>query len=151
MMQKPPRPTGIAILAILAIIAGVIFLLGGGFLAAAGGSSILASYGYGAYTGIVTIFGGVLALFGIIALIDGWGLWSRKGWAWTLAVVLSILSVVFALLGLLAGAVSNVVGLIIDALILWYLWRPYVKAYFGKGMGTSQPAPTMQAPPTPTQ
>ena len=151
MMQKPQRPTGIGVLAILTLIVGVFTLLGGGFIAAVGGSSILVSYGYGAYSGLVTVFGVVLVLLGIVALVDGWGLWSGKGWAWTLAVVLSILSIIFSLLGLLSGAGPNIVNLIIDVLILWYLWRPHVKAFFGKGMSTSQPAPTMQAPPAPTQ
>jgi lysylphosphatidylglycerol synthetase-like protein (DUF2156 family) len=150
MMQKPSRPTGIAVLAILELIAGIIFLIGGAFLAALGGSSMLAAYGMGAFSGIIAIFGGVLAVVGIITIIVGWGLWSGKGWAWTLAVVLSALGVVFSLVGLIGGQASDIVGLIIDALILWYLFRPHVKTYFGKGMAMSQPAPTMQAPPAPT-
>jgi hypothetical protein len=149
MMQKPPRPTGIAILAILDFIGGVLLLLGGAFLAAIGGSSILTTYGYGAFSGVVTVFGGIAVVLGLFAIFVGWGLWSGKSWAWTLAVVLYILGALTSLVGLAGGSLGSIVPLILYALILWYLWKPHVKAYFGKGM--AQTAPTVQAPPAPTQ
>jgi Predicted membrane protein (DUF2127) len=140
--QKPSRPTGVAILAVLDLLGGIALILFGGLLAAAGGSSMLSSYGYGAYTGIAAGFGLALAVGGLLALLVGWGLWTGRGWAWTLGVVLYGIGLVFSIVGLVTGGASVLVSLVIDAIILWYLFRPHVKAYFGKGSAMAQPAPS---------
>jgi hypothetical protein len=148
MMQKPPRPTGVAVLAILDLIAGILALLGGIFVAALGGSGLLALYGYGFFSGFVAFIGFFIIIVGVLAIVVGWGMWSGKGWAWILAIILYALGALTSLLSLAGGNVSSVVGLLIDALLLWYMFRPHVKAYFGRGTG-AQPAPMMQtAPPT---
>ena len=145
-MIRPSRPTGIAILAILELLGGILILLVGIALAAVGGS-VLSSLGYGSLGGLAAVAGGVVAIFGIIGLLVGWGLWTGKGWAWWLAVILSILGVLVSIGSIAVGAFTSVVGLIIDAVILWYLFRPHVKAFFGRG--GVQPAPPPAAPQPP--
>jgi hypothetical protein len=149
MMQKPMRPTGITVLAILAMIFGVIAILGGVFVAAVGGSSILALYGYGAFSGLLSVLGVAVAVYGFLIFIFGWGMWTGKGWAWILGVILVILGILSGLGSLGVGNFTSIGGLIIDVIILWYLFRPHVKAYFGRGTPTMQQAP--QPAPAPTQ
>jgi lysylphosphatidylglycerol synthetase-like protein (DUF2156 family) len=145
-MLKPSRPTGIAILAILELIGGVIVLLAGIGLAALGGS-LLTALGYPVFGGLAALIGGGLAVFGLVALGVGWGLWTGKGWAWWLAVILSILGVLGSLASVAVGSPTSIVGLIVDAVILWYLFRPHVQAFFGRGVSQLAPQPAAQQPP----
>lgn len=79
--------------------------------------------------------GAVLVAIAIVSFIVAYGLLKGRGWAWTVSVILSIISIV-------SNAVSiattynfgGIVGIIISGIILYYLYRPHVKAYFGKGV-----------------
>ena len=140
------RPVGVTILAILnfigaafCLLGGIGMILGGGFIAtmlsqqgqgSAGAAGVLA--GLGAAAGVfIIIIGGVSALV-------GFGLWKLKGWARIVSIVLYAISGVFQLLGILGSlAHFNAFALIwgafwvaIDALIIWYLLKPEVKAAF---------------------
>jgi hypothetical protein len=150
MMQKPPRPTGITILAILGFIGGILALLGGALFLAVASSGILSSYGMGMFSGFVSVFGGVIIVVGLFAIFVSWGMWSGKSWAWYLAVILYAIGVVFGLVILIAGALTGIVSLLIEVLLLWYMFRPHVKAFFGIGGGMMQQAPMMQSQPTTT-
>lgn len=141
---------GITILAILDILVGILAIAGGGLIVGVANSSILASYGYSMFNGIIAVIGGFAIVIGLFAIFVGWGMWNGKGWAWILAVVLYGLGALFGLIGLVGGGYSGIVGLLIDILLLWYMFRPHVKAYFGKGTTMMQPAPTMQSPPATT-
>jgi hypothetical protein len=137
-------------LAILDLLGGVIAFLVGLFVVALGGSGLLARFGYGFVSAFVVAAGVVIIIVGLLAVLLGWGMWAGKEWAWLLAVILYALGALSSLGSLATGNFSSIVGLVIYALLLWYLWRPHVKAYFGKGMGMqstpmAQPAP----PPTP--
>jgi hypothetical protein len=138
-MQKPPRPTGIAVLAILELVGGVLAVLGGAGIAAVGGSGMLASFGYAGLSGMVAVVGGVVLVVGLVALLLGWGMWTGKSWAWSLSVAFYIIGAILDVASIVIGGLTGIVGLLIDIFLLWYLWRPHVKAYFGKGAPT-QPA-----------
>lgn len=146
-MMKPARPTGVAVLAILDLIGGILALLVGVLLVGIGGTGILSQFGYGFYSGFVSLFGGIIVIVGVLALVVGWGMWTGKRWAWVLAIVLYALGILSNLGSLAGGSVSSIVGLLIYALLLWYMFRPHVKAFFGRGM-PAQPAPTAQSQPT---
>lgn len=150
MMQKPQRPTGITIIAILGIIVGILAILGGALVVAVAGSGILTSYGMGMFSGFISLFGGIIIIVGLLAIFVSWGMWSGKTWAWYLGVVLYGLGVVFGLISLIGGGLTGIVSLLIDILLLWYMFRPHVKAYFGIGGGMMQQSPTMQPPQTTT-
>jgi uncharacterized membrane protein (DUF2068 family) len=140
------RPVGVTILAILnfigaafCLLSGIGMILGGGFIASmlsqqgqgsAGAAGILA--GLGAAAGVfIIIMGGVSALV-------GFGLWKLKGWARIVTIVLCGISAAMQLLGLLGSlahfnpiaVIWTVFWLAIDALIIWYLLKPEVKAAF---------------------
>lgn len=76
--------------------------------------------------------GGVLIILGIVSFIVAWGLLKGKGWAWTVTVILSIISIVTGIVSLAGGNAGSIVNVIISGIIIYYLYRPHVKAYFGK-------------------
>jgi uncharacterized membrane protein (DUF2068 family) len=85
--------------------------------------------------------GGVLIAIGIISFVVAYGLLKGKSWAWTLTLVLSIISIVVAIISIATtGNPFNIINIIISAIIIYYLYRPHVKAFFGKGVGPSRPA-----------
>ena len=120
-MSYKVRPFGVTLLAILVIVSGVIAIVGGIFFVTIAG--LLDIDFLGAMSGIVA---GVLVALGVASFVMAWGLLGGKPWAWTATLVLTIISVIFEL------AAANIVGLIIDAIVLYYLFRPHVKAFFGK-------------------
>jgi hypothetical protein len=120
-MQSSPksRPTGVTIIAILNIIGGIIML----------------------FSAIALIpIGGILVAIAIVSFVVAYGLLKGRGWAWTLTVVLSIISIVLNVIAIAAGNIASIINIIISGIILYYLYRPHVKAYFGKGVSPSSPA-----------
>lgn len=80
--------------------------------------------------------GAVLLGLGVLSSIVAYGLLTGKSWAWTLTVVLAIVSIVLNATSLVAGNVAAIVSIAISAVILYYIYRPHVKAYFGKAAPT---------------
>ena len=149
MMPKPPRPGGVTVLSILDFIGGILAFLVGLFVVAVGGSGLLAQLGYGLFSGFVVVAGVAVVIIGLLSLLLGYGMWTGKGWAWLLAVILYALGALSSLLSLAGGSFGSIVSLVIYGLLLWYLWKPHVKAYFGKGMGMQSTPMAQPAPPTP--
>ena len=139
-----PRPTGVTIIAILNIISGIIMLIGGVGLAAVG--SILTTIttvdpnagGQMAVAGLLGVggaaVGGILIILGIISFIVAWGLLKGIGWAWTVTVILSVISIVIGIISIVGGNFGSIINIIIAGIIIYYLYRPHVKAYFGKSV-----------------
>lgn len=146
-MMKPSRPIGITILAVLDLLGGILFILGGLLFVAVGGSGLLSSVGYGNLSGVVSLLGGVALIAGIIAFLVGWGMWKGKGWGRMLALILYGLGAISSLVFIVLGSLTSVVGLLIFAFLLWYMFRPHVKAFFGKGT----PQTMAMSPPSPPQ
>jgi hypothetical protein len=84
---------------------------------------------------------------GIVSIIIGVGFTLAAKWAWTLRVILSIVLIIEATLMLILLLIEGTLlslsensedivfaigALIINPLILYYLYRPHVKIYFGK-------------------
>jgi hypothetical protein len=133
------RPLGITILAILGIIGGVLGLLSG--CGAIAGGALVGALGAQAGVGAVAAGGGLLGLLGIVtlAMAVGWtafgiGAWTLKPWAWMLGLILVGVSIVTALVTVLTSGDfgSQIIGLVIDAAIVYYLMTPEVKQAFGR-------------------
>jgi hypothetical protein len=134
------RPAGITILAVIAIIYGIFTLLVAllGLLGlalattAAYGATIHYSTGMLVYATISDI------ILGILYLVFGFGAFQLKGWAWTAGVAALVLDVVrnivsVVIRGFSAGAiVIPIITIVIALVLLWYLFRPNVRAAFGK-------------------
>lgn len=122
---RAARPTGITILAILAAIGGVLGLFGGFVVLFAG----------------TVIFGGAGALLGIAALAYAalfiafaYGAWNLLPWAWPLGVAVAIFGIVISVLYIIGGQsiVSQLLSIVVDGAILYYLNQPNIRALFGK-------------------
>ena len=127
------RPMGITILAVLSAIGGVLSILGGIALIGLGGVGA-ASTGQAALFGLGAIFGLLLLASGIASLAFAYGAWTLQPWAWTLGVALQILSIALAVFAVIGGSdiSSQIIGVAISAIILYYLMQPSIKAAFGR-------------------
>ena len=150
------RPVGVTVIAVLCFIAaafsllgGILFMLGGGFMATvlsqsgqanAAGAGILGAMG--AAVGVVILF------FGVVYAIVGWGLLQLKGWARIVTIVLSVLCALLQLPGLFAGLAHfnpfslflTVLFLAFYAWVIWYLLQPNVSAAFNAGQARTASA-----------
>ena len=156
------RPVGVTIVAILRIIGGIILLLGGiglvtiapfvgqlnvnttsstshnGVLVTPNGADINLSNNntsflfFAAFVGVI---GSILIFLGIASFVVAWGLLKGKGWAWTVTIIITIISLVFNALSIVSGNIGAIVGIVIDGVIIYYLYRPNVKSYFGRVRG----------------
>ncbi|MCX6693410.1 MAG: hypothetical protein NT074_02490 [Methanomicrobiales archaeon] len=129
-MKNKSRPLGVTIIGILYILGGLITLS-----RSIVGSAIMDFVGLGP---ISTIFGIAATILGIISLVLGVGCFMGWGWVWTFAVIVSILNIIMSIGGWAISGFSGIVepplviGVIIPAIILWYLFQENVKRYFGK-------------------
>lgn len=162
-MVRPVRPLGLVILTVLQIISGigdvfigilllfaylVLGVLGGGLLAAA------------------FLLLGILAFaLGVFSFVLAYGLWAGKGWAWSLSVIGATIGLILGVLGLLVSgltpdSITDLIPIILSALVLVYLNTSSVRAYFGRPTdmilfrpaappAVAQPYPPMAQPPYP--
>ncbi|MEM0482846.1 MAG: hypothetical protein QXM16_08210 [Nitrososphaerota archaeon] len=133
-MSVKTRPTGVTVLAILEIIGAILSLLGAMALFALGalvgaGSELGLMGGFFAAVGVA--FGGLLLILALVGFVLAYGFWTGKGWAWILGIIFSIIGIIIGLVSII-GSPSSIIGIIINVLILYYLTRPHVKAWFGK-------------------
>lgn len=125
------RPTGIAILAILEVVGGVLGLVAAKALF---DYADLRNYWYGAGSGGAAQFIGLCSAAGAVAaFVLAWGLWSIRPWAWLLGCILSAVSAGFALLSLTGGGdvASAAINIGVDAAVLYYLNTNQIRAIFG--------------------
>lgn len=128
-MPSNARPTGVTILAVLNFI-GAGLLVVAGLIAFAGGAALATMLGpLGAMLGAA--IGVFLIIFGVLAALAGWGLWSGKAWGWWIAFVLWVLSAVSNIVSLVQGEWSAIVSLAIAGFVIWYLTTPGVERWFG--------------------
>lgn len=142
------RPTGVTIIGILTIIGGIVMLLGGIALVTLAAvvpilpltdgqiNSQLANTGMS--TDMLAIVssatGGVFLILGIASLVVAYGLFKAKKWAWTTSVVLSFITIAMGIISIATGNIGGIASIAISGVIVYYLYRPHVKAYFGKAV-----------------
>jgi lysylphosphatidylglycerol synthetase-like protein (DUF2156 family) len=159
--QKKSRPIGVTIIAILAIISGILLLASGlaltgsgallSFTATTSGSNNPNDFqSVGPFIGMILLITGIaLLIIGIGYLVVSYGLLKGKGWAWKITIVLTILSIAVQVISgisnsivvasitndgsaVAAGLIGQIIGISINLVILYYLYRPHVRAFFGK-------------------
>src|SRR5438445_9911891 len=153
MMQKPRRPIGIISVGIIEILIGVLALLVS--IAIIGVSALFSTLPtVGTLIGSVgVVIGGVFAFFSLIWLATGVGFLHGKGWAWTLGMIFTVLSILGAAYVAFTGVYQASYALVFWIIMIVYLTRSHVKVFFGKGtISTYMPAmntqPTMRTAPT---
>jgi len=107
--------------------------------------------------GVGIAIGAIVLAVGVGYLIVSYGLLKGKGWAWIITVILTIIAIAVQIISgitasmfnssfiddtnsFVTGIIAQIVGIAIDGVILYYLYRPNVKTFFGK----SQPSTTIQ-------
>ena len=120
--QRPSRPIGVAILAILIILAGVVLvLISLVFVLAA--LVVMAATG----SALILVLAGIAFLLSLILLLAGIGLWGLRPWAWWLSVIVLVLSIINEFAGVTLSSLRalSTVDLIIfgfPVLMLIYLF-----------------------------
>ena len=116
-MQRE-RPFGVIIIAILAILGGI--------------GSILLGFIVLIIPILGIILGGILIIIGLAYFAVAYGLWNGRSWAWILTILISALGIVVGLVSIMIGTGGSLLFIIVNVIIIYYLFKPDVKAYFGK-------------------
>ena len=147
------RPDGITVIAILIIIGGIFLLIGGtsllglGAVLSTASEDIIQSNGISsdltqlASLGTIPIvLGAVMLILGIAYLIVSYGLLKGKAWAWIITIIVTIIGLIVQIISaIIAGSItssalyglaSHIVGMIISGAIIYYMFRPHVKAFY---------------------
>jgi hypothetical protein len=139
-MQK--RPTGISVLFWVYLILGVFSGLWSALVLGVGGLSSLFGNIFGmenvASFGNTSAWSGYIGIIiAVVQIIVAFGLASMKKWAWVLAVIGVVLTVLQGILGIFAGGlfafICGSLGLILPAIILFYLLRADIRSTFDVG------------------
>jgi ABC-type Fe3+ transport system permease subunit len=159
--QKMERPIGVTVIAILVVIVGIMSLFGGiplvilgAFLSTSFTDVSTGSPFVGSLFGVLSAgLGAVLLVVGVGYIIMSYGLLKGKGWAWTITIILTLIGIAINIISAITGGVSNmstinsmngdansftygivgsVIGIAISIAIIYYLYRPRVRLFFGK-------------------
>ena len=101
--------------------------------------------------GIGIAIGAIVLAVGIGYLVVSYGLLKGKGWAWIVTVILTIIAIAVQIVSgitasmfnasfiddtnsFVTGIIAQIVGIAINGVILYYLYRPNVKAFFGRSL-----------------
>lgn len=122
----PQRPQGVTVIAVLMIIGGALGIVG------ALVSISLATTLAGAFGAMIALAVVIPLVISVGQVIVGLGLLRLLQWARMAAIAITVVGAIFAIVSLVAGGSvgANIVSLIIDGVILWYLFRPEVKQAF---------------------
>ncbi len=81
--------------------------------------------------------GVALIVLGIAYFVMAYGLWKGKGWVWTITVVLSFIGIVLGVTSIAVGNIGATFHIVINIIVVYYLYRTQVKAFFGKPVSYS--------------
>ena len=122
-MSEKKRPTVMKILVLIVAIGSIIPILAGVMMLTGG-----AYEGYFMQELLSQILPTYYVLVGVIGLVMAWGLWVGRSWAWVIALIIFIIGIIMDLVTLPTG----IVGVVIDAIVLYLLMRPDTRKFCGK-------------------
>src|SRR5690348_3445247 len=122
MQQKTQRPAGVTVLGMLAVLIGLFSIGGGAILLTSTDLTIVA-------------LNAAAVAVGVLFLACGIGFFQGKRWAWTLGVLVGVLSIIRNIFEAIQAQliVTSIPGIVLALVIIYYLTTPPVKAYFGRG------------------
>lgn len=123
------RPTGVTILGVLYIIAGIVWI-SLAVLIGVLSSSFMGSSMMGGMAAIGGFIAGVAAIAAIIEFIIVGALFSGKSWGRIIVIVFAIIDLIIEVISLFGMNVFAIVFIILDVIVLYYMWRPHVIEYF---------------------
>jgi uncharacterized membrane protein HdeD (DUF308 family) len=141
--QQKHRPLGVTIIAVLTIIGGIAFLASG--ITAVTVAPFLSGTSTNNNNNIIApilsaLTGFALLILGIAYFVMAYGLLKAKGWAWTITVVLSCIGIALGFVSIVTGHIGSIFSVVVNGLILYYIYRPNVKSFFGKTTTTAATA-----------
>ncbi len=77
-------------------------------------------------------FGVLISILGLFALLASYGVWNRKRWAWTYSVMICGLGILTNITAFFFGLTISVLCAGLEVIVIFYLTRPDVRAYFPK-------------------
>ena len=125
-VKKPKKaPLGVQIISVLYYIGAVIITLVGLLcivLGAGFADELITSMG-SLGPGLIVALGIIFIAIGVFGFFVGMGLWKLKQWARIAVIVLSLISVISSLYGLvmMKSIVSNIITILINGAIAYYL------------------------------
>jgi hypothetical protein len=128
------RPYGVTLLSALHILLGILLLLGG--LALLTVEFVLPEMFPQVrwFAMRSTTIGIGLLVFALIYFVLAYGLWNGRGWAWTVSLIFAAIGIVISVLSLFVRpGLDELLSLILDLVIIYYLMQPRVQAVFGRG------------------
>jgi hypothetical protein len=87
--------------------------------------------------GMSVVTGAAILTLGIAYFVMAYGLLKGKGWAWTVTVILCCIGIALRLVSVVTGHLDGIFNILINAFIFYYIYRPYVKSFFGKATTTT--------------
>ena len=101
--------------------------------------------------GVGVVIGAIVLVVGIGYLVVSYGLLKGKGWAWIVTIILTIIAIAVQIVSgitasmfnasfiddtnsFVTGIIAQIVGIAINGVIIYYLYRPNVKAFFGRSL-----------------
>jgi hypothetical protein len=126
------RPTGITVLGLLQLIAGIILAVSVVMIGTMSGMLWHHSY-FGA---MASVIGGAITAILIVltafSFLIASALFSGKKWGRTVVIAFSIANLVMESVSVMMGNVFGIGGIMLNGIVLYYMWRPHVIAYFAK-------------------
>jgi uncharacterized membrane protein (DUF2068 family) len=114
------RPNGVATVAILEMLLGIILF-----------TAFVLSFLPGILRHFRPVTEMILLILATVDFALAYGLWTGKGWAWTTALVFGLVGITFSgFMLFVRPAFGQLVSLLIDLLILYYLMQPKVHRHF---------------------
>lgn len=129
------RPTGITIIALLALISGILGLCCGSPLILLGGIGMIIPTGVTQVLGILGIILGILLAFGpFLQVVFAYGAWNLRPWAWWLGILATGISVAGVIISIIGSGGSTIWTAVTNALlpiiIFVYLLLPDTRKAF---------------------
>ena len=119
-------------LGILQIILGIILVISTVMVGVMSG--MMGDYLY--FGEMTSVIGGavtaVLALLAAFSFLIASALFSGKRWGRTIVIAFSIANLIMEAASLAVGNVFGIGGMILNGIVLYYMWRPHVIAYFSR-------------------
>ena len=139
-----PRPGGVTVLAILNFVAaaalvcmGLAIIVGAGFLGTMAGHNERGAMLL--FTGLGVLGAVLFFVMAVVSAAIGYGMWNLQNWSRIVSIAFCCLGILAGLIGLMAGVVrvhpfllmGGIFRMAVAALIIWYLFQPHVKRAFG--------------------
>ena len=128
MARDVSRPILITIIAILEFLLGLLLLVGGilliaGVVSAGDIDPEFADLGNAASIAMIVV--------GLINIVIAGGFWNGWSVMWYIGLIVNGIGLIVAIYGLITTGIGSAIPLVIYAVILFYLFRPGVKDFFG--------------------